>query len=131
MFAILLGVDCANFDILLEEVQILYGNLTLSGKQRVHEKKKTDLIPIELVLAMTLFWLWEYPSMMLLSAIFLHHPQTLIKYLRRMVKALKEALRNEITWPQDEEWEELLKTYIPLLPLSLRGCITVVDGSEF
>jgi hypothetical protein len=124
MLEILLGVDCANFDILLEEVQIPYGNLTFSGKQTVHEKKKTDLIPIELVLAMTLFWLWEYPSMMLLSAIFLHH-------LRRMVKALKEAKRNEITWPQDEEWEELLKTYYPLLPPSLKGCITVVDGSEF
>ncbi len=51
--------------------------------------------------------------------------------LRKMVKALKEALRNEITWPQDEEWEELLKTYNPLLPPSLKGCITVVDGSEF
>jgi hypothetical protein len=69
--------------------------------------------------------------MMLLSAFFLHHPRTLIKYLRKMVKALKEALRNEITWPQDEEWEELLKTYNPLLPPSLKGCITVVDGSEF
>jgi hypothetical protein len=68
------------------------------------------LIPIELVLAMSLFWLWEYLSMMLLSAIFLYYPQTLIKYLRRMVKTLKEALRKEITWPQDEEWEELLKT---------------------
>jgi hypothetical protein len=48
-----------------------------------------------------------------------------------MVKALKEALRNEKTWPKDEEWEELLKAYHPLLPPSLKGCITVVDGSEF
>jgi hypothetical protein len=48
-----------------------------------------------------------------------------------MVKELKEALRNEITWPCNEEWEELLKTSHPLLPPSLKGCITVVDGSEF
>jgi hypothetical protein len=47
MFEMLLGVDCTNFDILLEEVQIPCGNLTLSGKQRVHEKKKSDLIHIE------------------------------------------------------------------------------------
>jgi hypothetical protein len=48
-----------------------------------------------------------------------------------MVKALKEALRHEIMWSCNEEWEELLKTHNLLLPPSLKGCITVVDGSEF
>jgi hypothetical protein len=50
---------------------------------------------------MTLFWLHEYPLMMLLSTIFLLHPQTLIKFLRRMTVALKIVVEKEISWPTE------------------------------
>ena len=60
-------------------------------------------MPLEDVLVMTLFWLHEYPSMTLLSVLFHFHPRTLVKFLKRMIRSLKEALKNEITWPSEEE----------------------------
>ncbi len=81
-------------------------------------------MPIEEVLSMTLFWMCEYPSMTLLSALFHHHPRTL-------VKSLKEILKDEVTWPTEEEWADILKKFNPLLPSSLERCVAVVDGSEF
>jgi hypothetical protein len=76
---------------------------------------------------MTLFWLQEYPTMTLLSALFHFHPQT----LQRMVSTLVKVLKDEIKWPSEEEWQALLQKFNPLLPPSLSGCVSIIDGSEF
>ena len=70
-------------------------------------------MPIEEVLSMTLFWMCEYPSMTLLSALFHRHPRTLVKFLKRMIKSLKEVLKDEVTWPTEEEWADILKKFNP------------------
>ncbi len=71
------------------------------------------------------------PLMTLLSALFHHQLRTLVKFLKRMIKSLKEVLKEEVTWPTEEEWPDILKKFNPLLPSSLEGCVAVVDGSEF
>jgi hypothetical protein len=48
-----------------------------------------------------------------------------------MVKALVEVLRNEIKWPSEEEWQDLLQKFNPLLPPSISGCISVIGRSKF
>ena len=67
--------------------------------------------------------------MTLLSAFFLHYPRTLVKFLKRMIRSLKEVLKNEITWPTEDEWADKLKNFNPLP--SHEGCVAVVDRSEF
>ena len=127
----LLGIPLSDFNGLLDEVTDAYKMTTMSGNTRKHMQSKDELLPLETVLIMTLFWLREYPSMTLLSSLFLLHPRTLIKFLQRMVSALAKVLRKEISWPSEEEWQVLLEKFNPLLPPSLLGCIAVVDGSEF
>jgi hypothetical protein len=43
------------------------------------------------------------PLMTLLSALFHHQLRTLVKFLKRMIKSLKEVLKEEVTWPTEEE----------------------------
>ena len=131
MFTVLLGMSLAGFNFLLGEVREIYFDMTMDGQKRKRARSQEETMPIEEVLSMTLFWLREYPSMILLSALFHRHPRTLVKFLKRMIKSLKEVLKNEVTWPTEEEWADILKKFNPLLPSSLEGCVAVVDGSEF
>src|SRR5262249_1722196 len=45
--------------------------------------------------------------------------------------ALKEVVKYDVTWPTEEEWQDIVRKFNPTLPQSLEGCVSVVDGSEF
>jgi hypothetical protein len=84
---------------------------------------------------MTFFWLLHCPTLTFLQLLFYIHLRTAIKYLRQMVLALKEVLKDEICWPTNAEWTAhcevfnqwlLLKTYP-----KMKNCVCVVDSSEF
>ena len=71
--------------------------------------------------------------MSLMHILFGVHPRKLVKYLGRMIKALKVVLASEIKWPSEEEWKvhlHQLGSWLPQKDPSFKGVIAVVDGTE-
>lgn len=128
-FKTFFGVSIMAFQALLLSVLPIYKETTLQGDER-QRARKVEKIPVDSVLYMTLFWLREYPPMALLSILFNLHPRTAIKYIRRMILSLRKTLGNEIQWPTEEKWNENLEIFNQWLPPMLKGCISVVDGTE-
>jgi hypothetical protein len=123
------GMTIALFESLLLSVTPIYNDTTMKGKKRIWKKETTKLI-VETMLLMTLFWLQIYPHKDLLSILFNIHPQSAIKYLHMMIVSLRKVLEKEIAWPTKEEWVYHLETFNKWLPPTLKGCISVVDGTE-
>jgi hypothetical protein len=82
MFTVLLGISPEGFNFLLGEVRKIYFDLTMNRQKRKRAQSQEETLPIKEVLSMTLFWICEYPLMALLSALFHHHPRTLVKFLK-------------------------------------------------
>ncbi len=119
----------ALFESFFLSVTLIYNDTTMKGEKRIW-KKETTKLTVERTLLMTLFWLQIYLHMDLLSILFNIHPQSAMKYLRRMIVSLRKVLEKEIVWPTEEEWACHLETFKKWLPPTLKGCIYIVDGKR-
>jgi hypothetical protein len=65
------------------------------------------------------------------ALLFKVHARTYIRIVRRTINCLATALSNEIKWPTDEEFKELVEGWNKVLPDGAKNCVCVVDGSEW
>ena len=114
------------FTALAHEFEGAIHNTTWRGTLR----KNTIMsdVPASEFLFFTLFWLRNYPTLTLLSGLFHLHERTCTQILRCVTCALARILQGEITWPSDEEFEQLIfSTYTNG---SFEEIVCVADGTE-
>jgi hypothetical protein len=96
------------FQELLRIIQPKFSNLTTRGTPRLRttERKKEKLY-LQSHLFITLFWLRNYPTDIVMKATFHLDERKITRVLRRTLTAIYESLEDMITWLTNNEFEKM------------------------
>ena len=81
-------------------------------------------------LFITLLFLRQYPLMSMLSIIFNIHERTLTRIIERCLIVLDDALKEEITWPSEDEMKNSVSKFESFQLLKNKSYVACVDGTE-
>lgn len=119
------------FQELLQIIQPKFSNLTTRGTLRLRTtERKKERVSMQSHLFITLFWLRNYPTDIVMKATFHLDERKITRVLRRTLTAIYESLEDMITWPTDNEFEEMKSKWNQHLPKHLKNLVCVVDGTE-
>jgi hypothetical protein len=102
LFHRLCGLERSTFDDLVNELDIPFKRLTWRGTERINQTNASDL-PVDIALWITLFWMRQYPTGVVMGAIFDCHERTLHRVFKRTITALMKGFHEELKWPNDDE----------------------------
>jgi hypothetical protein len=119
------------FKELLQIIQPNFANLTTRGTPRIRTvERKKEMVSMQSHLFITLFWLRNYPTDIIMKMIFHVDERKITRILRRTLTSIYESLGNLISWPTDAEFEEMKSKWNEHLPKHLKDLVCVVDGTE-
>lgn len=121
---------CTEFKELYEEMKTDIERTTWRGTSRKQCSTPAPKYSIQTMLFITLYWLAHYPVVSAIGALFFLHPRTVTWILKCTLAAMSQHLANEIRWPSDQEWEDLLKEFTFFQNDQFQDVVCVVDGTE-
>lgn len=79
---------------------------------------------------LTLFWLAHYPTLSLISVIFHLHERTITQILKHTLVGMSKALKEEIRWRTDLEFERDLQEFFWYCNTNFQDAACYVDVTE-
>jgi len=101
--------------------------LTSEGRQRIYQRRDPQRISYQAHLFITLWWLKNYEPNNTLGEIFGLGWGDVCRVLSRTITALDMALKHEIQWPSDEEFDEILMNISAHFPEPFNNVGVIVD----
>jgi len=126
----LIGMSKTQFNILLSRTRSYFSQTTVRGTWRKYNKSIESRVSYQAHLYMTLCWLRHYPTMTKLSADFGLTNRRLTDILNRTLQILDEELENEITWPTDDEFSDIISSLSMEVAQDFPDLGVIIDGTE-
>jgi len=126
----LIGVNLTKFNHYLKCIGEVFPILNVNGDYRVnapsHEISRSDKVHLFL----TLYWLRQYPTVVNFETIFSIPSWAFSRLINRTLVALDSTLEDTATWPDDDEFEEIIWKFRDVFPTQFRQLAVIVDGTE-
>ena len=94
-------------------------------KNQAYKQKKCSH---KIQLFVCLYFLKAYPTNGQLNLIFRTHPETLTRWIKRILTILIDVLCDAIKWPNDDELQSILVN--GNFSNHFQECLCVIDGTE-
>lgn len=118
------------FEELLKLVTPILETLNTRGSRYRRRSNRPEKVSFTSHLFITLFWLRQYPIDAVMSCIFGLDRRKTTRIIRRTLTALREALKNEISWPSETQFEKVKQKWNSCLPQELKDAVAIIDGTE-
>jgi hypothetical protein len=118
------------FEELLKLVTPILETLNTRGSRYRRRSNRPEKVSFTSHLFITLFWLRQYPTDAVMSCIFGLDRRKTTRIIRRTLTALREALKNEISWPSETQFEKVKQKWNSCLPQELKDAVAIIDGTE-
>ena len=113
------------------ELSPLIESFTSDAKPRIYNTTKPPKYGTMFCLLATLVFLYSHPPLIALECLFCTHWRTLKKCISRVLRSCGPKLKLEVTWPTDQEAEELRRDLLQMTPPCAPEAILVIDGTEW
>jgi hypothetical protein len=98
----LCGLERSTFNDLVNDLEMPFKQLNWRAMPRINITDASDLA-VDIALWITLFWMRQYPTGVVMGAIFDCHERTLHRVFKRTITALMKVFHEELKWPSDDE----------------------------
>lgn len=126
----LIGISKTQFNVPLSRCRSSFSQTTVLGTLRKYNRSTESRVSYRAHLYLTLCWLRHYPTMTKLSADFGLTNRRLTDILTRTLKILDDELEEEITWPSDEEFSDIISSLSMEVAQDFPDLGAIIDGTE-
>jgi hypothetical protein len=124
----LIGITLSEFNHYLKSIGEVFPFLNVNGDYEVNASARKISRSDKVYLFLTLYWLRQYPTVVNFETIFSIPSWAFSRLVKRTLVVLDSTLEDTATWPDDDEFEEIIWRFRDVFPTQFRQVAVIVDG---